>query len=136
MGTDTTRSIVSLIFSGTSQRYKDINWIFSHGGGALTSFAERLQIQMVSTPPTRTSSPRDRRRASSSASTTTPLRFERGHHRRARQAGAISQIVYGTDYPIGPDRAREGLSAAFSGADLMAIDRENALRILPRLKTA
>ena len=50
-GADTTRTIASLIFSGTSQRYKDINWIFSHGGGALTSFAERFQIQMVSTPP-------------------------------------------------------------------------------------
>ena len=50
-GTDTTRTIVSLIFSGTSQKYKDINWIFSHGGGALTAFAERFLVQMVSTPP-------------------------------------------------------------------------------------
>src|SRR3954454_23275268 len=45
--TDTTRSIATLIFSGTSQRYKDINFIFSHGGGVLTSSAERFQIQMV-----------------------------------------------------------------------------------------
>ncbi len=50
-GTDTTRTIASLIFSGTSQKYKDINWIFSHGGGALTAFAERFLVQMVSTPP-------------------------------------------------------------------------------------
>ena len=50
-GTDTTRSIINLIFSGTSQKYKDINWIWSHGGGALSSVAERLLVQMVSTPP-------------------------------------------------------------------------------------
>ena len=50
-GTDTTRTIANLIFSGTSQRYKNINWIFSHGGGALTSFAERFLIQMVNTAP-------------------------------------------------------------------------------------
>ncbi|MCL6645311.1 MAG: amidohydrolase, partial [Dehalococcoidia bacterium] len=46
-GTDTTRTIASLIFSGTSMRFKDINWIFSHGGGALTAFAERFLVQMV-----------------------------------------------------------------------------------------
>ncbi len=50
-GTDSTRSIANLIFSGTSQKYRDINWIFSHGGGALTSFAERFLVQMTSTPP-------------------------------------------------------------------------------------
>jgi predicted TIM-barrel fold metal-dependent hydrolase len=50
-GADTTRSITSLIFSGTSRKYRDINWIFSHGGGALTAFAERLLVQMVTTPP-------------------------------------------------------------------------------------
>ena len=50
-GTDTTRSIASLIFTGTSMKYTDINWIFSHGGGALTAFAERFLIQMVTTPP-------------------------------------------------------------------------------------
>ncbi len=51
-GADTTRTIVNLIFSGASQRYADISFIFSHGGGVLTAVAERLQIQMVTTPPT------------------------------------------------------------------------------------
>jgi hypothetical protein len=50
-GTDTTRSIFSLIFSGSSQKNKDINWIWSHGGGALTAFAERFLVQAISVPP-------------------------------------------------------------------------------------
>ena len=49
-GTDTTRTIINMIFSGTSQKYKDISFIWSHGGGALSSVAERLLFQMVNTP--------------------------------------------------------------------------------------
>jgi 6-methylsalicylate decarboxylase len=137
-GADTTRSIVSLIFSGASQRYRDINWIFSHGGGALTAFAERLQIQMVTTPPYKDKFTRE----------IVDGELNRFYYDTAQIANAvtigalaklvpISQIVYGTDYPYrtGLDHVN-GLSAAFSGADLMAIDRENALRIIPRLKTA
>jgi predicted TIM-barrel fold metal-dependent hydrolase len=137
-GTDTTRSIVNLIFSGTSQRYKDINWIFSHGGGALTSFAERFQIQMVSTPPykdkfTREMVDGELRR----------FYYDTAQVSNAVTIGAlaklvpISQIVYGTDFPYrtGLEHVK-GLSANFSGADLLAIERENALRILPRLKAA
>jgi predicted TIM-barrel fold metal-dependent hydrolase len=47
----------------------------------------------------------------------------------------VSQIVYGTDYPYrtGADHTR-GVTAAFSGADLAAVDRGNALRLLPRFK--
>ncbi len=52
-GADTTRTIASLIFSGASQRYKDVNFIFSHGGGVLTAVAERFEIQMTSKPPYR-----------------------------------------------------------------------------------
>ncbi len=137
-GADTTRTIVSLIFSGTSQRYSDINWIFSHGGGALTSFAERLQIQMVSTPPYKDKFTRE----------IVDGELKRFYYDTAQISNAvtigalaklvpISQIVYGTDYPYrtGLEHVK-GLSAVFSGADLMAIDRENALRIIPRLKTA
>ena len=43
-GTDTTRiDRQPDLLSGTSQKYPDINWIWSHGGGALTAFAERFR---------------------------------------------------------------------------------------------
>ena len=47
----------------------------------------------------------------------------------------VSQIVYGTDYPYrtGEDHTK-GVLAAFSGAELAAVERGNALRIIPRLK--
>ena len=47
----------------------------------------------------------------------------------------ISQIVYGTDYPYrtGADHTK-GVTVAFSEAELMAIDRDNANRLIPRRK--
>jgi predicted TIM-barrel fold metal-dependent hydrolase len=49
----------------------------------------------------------------------------------------ISQIVYGTDFPYrsGSEHVT-GLARVFDAAELAAIDRENALRIIPRLRAA
>jgi predicted TIM-barrel fold metal-dependent hydrolase len=50
-----------------------------------------------------------------------------------------SQIVFGTDYPLGGGSAAivaKGLveNGGFTASELRAIDRENALRLLPRLR--
>jgi 6-methylsalicylate decarboxylase len=137
-GTDTMRTIATLLLSGTSQRFTDISFIFSHGGGALTSFAERFQMQIVSTPPYK-----DKFTRAIVDAELNRFYYDTAQISNAVTIGAlaklvpISQIVYGTDYPYrtGLDHTK-GLAAAFSGADLLAIERENALRILPRLKAA
>jgi predicted TIM-barrel fold metal-dependent hydrolase len=133
-GADTTRTIVNLIFSGASQRYKDVNFIFSHGGGVITSIAERLQIQMVSTPPYKDKFTR----------ATVDHEIQRFYYDTAQVSNAVtiralaqlvpvSQIVFGTDYPYRTAAEHvAGLQKAFKTADLKAIDRDNALRILPR----
>jgi len=133
-GTDTTRTIASIIFSGTSQRCRDINWIFSHGGGSITSMTERFVVQIVSFPPYKA-------RGFTGESVGADLR--RFYYDTAQAANPvamasltkmvpISQIVFGTDYPYrtGEEHVK-GLTEIFSGADLRAIDRDNALRILP-----
>jgi len=137
-GADTLRSIVSLIFSGTSQKYRDINWIFSHGGGALTAVAERFLAQMVSTPPYQGKFTRE----------SVQVELNRFHYDTAQvslngtlaalaKLVPISQIMYGTDFPYRTAAEHsKGVDALFDGDDRKAINRENALRILPRLRGA
>jgi 6-methylsalicylate decarboxylase len=137
-GTDTTRTIASLIFSGTSQRFKDITFIFSHGGGTLTAVAERFQIQMVNTPPYKDKFTRE----------IVDGELKRFYYDTAQVANGVtisalakvvpvSQIVFGTDYPYrtAPDHVK-GLGTVFNADELKGIDRENALKFLPRLRTA
>ena len=137
-GTDTTRTIVSLVFSGTAQRCKDVNFIFSHAGGTLSALTERLLVQMMS--------PVYRRPGFTSERVLSELRQFYYDTAQASNPVAmasltkfipISQIVYGTDYPYrtGAEHTK-GLSEIFSGADLRAIERDNALRILPRMRNA
>jgi 6-methylsalicylate decarboxylase len=137
-GADTTRTIASLLFSGAAQRFKDINFIFSHGGGVLAAVAERFLIQMVNTPPYKDKFTR--------AGVEAELRrfyYDTAQIANTVTIGALaklvpaSQIVFGTDYPYrtAADHVK-GLAAALGDAELKAIERENALRILPRLKAA
>ena len=64
-----------------------------------------------------------------------------GNHQGAldalRKIAPASQYLYGTDYPFRDGaEINNGLSGygGFSRGDLMAIERENALRLLPGLK--
>ena len=136
-GTDTTRSIASVVLTGTSQKFRDIHWIWSHGGGALTAFAERFLVQIVNTPPYKDKFTRETMHAElkrfyyDTAQISNEVTIE-----ALAKLVPISQIVYGTDFPYrtAADHSK-GVMAHFSGEDLKKVDRENALRILPALRT-
>jgi predicted TIM-barrel fold metal-dependent hydrolase len=48
----------------------------------------------------------------------------------------VSQVMYGTDYPFrNGAEVNQGIADwGFSPADLQAIERDTALRLLPRIK--
>ena len=73
----------------------------------------------------------------SSASITTLRRWRPTARSALTKLVPVSQIVYGTDFPYrtNEDHVR-GLRAFFNLVDMKAIDRDNALRLVPRLKTA
>ena len=137
-GTDTTRTIASLVFSGTAQRCPDVNFIFSHAGGTLSALTERFLVQMMRPPYAKPGFTQERVLAElrrfyyDTAQSSNPVAMA-----SLTKFIPIAQIVYGTDYPYrSAAEHTKGLAEIFSGADLRAIERENALRILPRLRGA
>ncbi|MEO7725885.1 MAG: amidohydrolase family protein [Burkholderiales bacterium] len=131
---DTTRAIASLLFSGAAARFPDIRWIFSHGGGVLPFVYSRFTRQEAAM--------KDRAKYLPNGVAHEIRKFyyetAQANHSGALTAllkiAPLSQVLFGTDYPFRPGAEEvDGLSGyGFSAADLQAIDRGNALRLLPR----
>lgn len=134
-GTDTSRTITDIVFSGTADRCRDAQFIFSHAGGTLPFLTERLVRLPIQNPAMQKRVPRG---------VLTELR--RFHYDTAWSAHPMAlasltklvpatQIVFGSDYPYrtGEDHVKGLAEYGFTEADLRAIERENALRLLPRL---
>jgi predicted TIM-barrel fold metal-dependent hydrolase len=133
--TDTTRTIAHLVFSGTAARYPHISWIFSHSGGTLPFLLGRF-VRLA-----------QERRPAHLPDGPLPA-FRKFHYELAQgntpgQIAAllrmvpVSQLLYGTDYPFrdGAEVNRGIADWGFSGIELQAIERENALGLLPRMKS-
>ena len=136
-GTDTTRTIASLVFSSTAARCPDVKWIFSHGGGTLPFLTERfVRLPVIN----KNLAPR--------VPNGVEHELRRFHYDTAQAAHPyalasltklvpVSQIVFGTDFPYrtAADHVKGLTGYGFSASDLLAIDRENAVRLMPHLKT-
>ena len=128
---DTTRTIVSLLFSGALHRYPSINWIFSHAGGTLPMLAQRIANIIGSQP-------RLRERAPNGAMhELRKLNYDLAQGASPMQLAALtrlvptSQIVFGSDFPfVSAREAREGMASwEFDAATRDAISRDNARRL-------
>ena len=118
-------------------RRPDIRFIWSHAGGTVPFLAERIEA------------------AARGAHAALPDGFKavlrRFHYDTAGAANrdalislqhlvSTRQIVFGTDFPPGATAVATAKSLVdtglFSGEELRAIERDNAVRLLPRLATA
>ncbi len=148
-GADTTRTIASLIFSGTTTKYPDITWIFSHGGGMMPFVVERFvygtEVEIVPGVVTKgqgKNPPKNvpkgalyelRKMYYDTAQATNPVAMG-----ALRKVVPVSQIVYGTDYWYrSAAETAKGLTTnkTFNDEELRAINRGNAMRILPRYRS-
>jgi predicted TIM-barrel fold metal-dependent hydrolase len=134
-GTDTTRAIIGVTFSGDAARFPDIRFIWSHAGGSAPFLAGRIDG------------------GSRNAADRMPNGFieeakkfyydtagaaNRGALASLLQLVPASQVLFGTDFP--PGGASLEIAAAleavglFNESNLRGVERENAVRLLPRLR--
>jgi 6-methylsalicylate decarboxylase len=135
-GTDTTRTITDIVFSGTAARCPDINFIFPHAGGTLPFLNERFIKMPILDPKLAPRVPKGvlhelKRFYYDTAWSAHPMALA-----SLTKLVDVSQILFGSDYPYrtGEDNVKGLIDYGFSNADLRAIGRENALRLLPRWK--
>lgn len=134
---DTNRTVLSLLLSGSLTQFRDIRWIFSHGGAAMPLLAGRVASLLKS--------------LYKDVNTRFPdgidAEFQRLHYETANAGYAINmaallkfvpltQILFGTDYPYIPvtENVADITKAGLSEAELKAIETDNAFRLIPRLK--
>ena len=134
---DTTRAVVSLLFSGTFARCRGISFIFSHAGGTVPFLAERI-ARLGARPGFRDAVPDG-----------AVAELQRLHYDTALSANRLAfasllalvtpdKVLFGSDYPFAPEASMtatvEGLvGLGLEDAVLRGIERDNALALLPRI---
>jgi predicted TIM-barrel fold metal-dependent hydrolase len=132
---DTTRTVTSLLLSGSFAKFRDIKWIFSHAGGTIPLMAGRIDSFYAKHP-----------KRPEFAPDGIPQELAKLHYDTANATSIptlaallklvpASQVTYGTDYPYFPhDQYKDLSKAGLSAADIAAIEHGNAERLIPRLK--
>lgn len=133
---DTTRAVTNLLFTGTFARFKDIQFIFAHAGGNVPMVIGRMHQYAPKNIAEKVPNGID-------------YELKRLHYDIAGTAyrpaiAALTnlvpptQILFGSDNPFVPlaETAEGVMHVGLSAADLQLIGRDNALALLPRLKTS
>lgn len=136
---DTGRTFLSLLFSGTLAKYRDVKFTLCHGGGAMPYLAGRIDVLAANS----------RVKLDEIAPNGIDAELQRMFFDTANATSApalagllkeipVSQIMFGTDYPYVTGKQNVAPLEAYGlpAADLAAIERGNAMRLIPRLRGA
>jgi len=137
-GTDTTRTIASILFSGNAQRFRDIRWIFSHAGGTMPFLIERFERNPIIMPTTAHMFPQGVRAALQQFYYDTAQSSNVAAMSALTEVVPTSQVLFGTDFPY--RNALEQLrglrkTGLFDASALTLIERRNALELLGQART-
>jgi predicted TIM-barrel fold metal-dependent hydrolase len=131
---DTTRTVTSLLLSGTFARSRDIKWLFSHAGGTIPMLAGRIEAFYDRAKTVGEFAP------DGIEAELKRLHYDTANATHPASMAALltlipaSQITFGSDYPyfpIGPQAAN--LQKSLTTQQWAGIESENAIRLVPRL---
>jgi predicted TIM-barrel fold metal-dependent hydrolase len=132
---DTTRTVTSLLLSGSFAKARDIRWLFSHAGGTIPMMAGRIDSFYGKRPNLKEFAPEG------IEGELKLLHYDTANATHPAQMAAlmklvpVSQITYGTDYPYFPTAQIANLrELGLTPDQLEAIGSGNAVRLVPRLK--
>jgi predicted TIM-barrel fold metal-dependent hydrolase len=130
-GTDTTRTIASLLFSGAAARYARTRFIFSHAGGTMPFLIDRF-VQLAELPALAGRLPHG-----------LMAELQKFYYDTAQAANPTalraltslvdpSQVLFGSDYPYrtAADHVTGLHGCGFDAGELRAIECDNARRLL------
>ncbi len=133
-GTDTTRAMIGVTFSGDAARFPAVRFIWSHAGGSAPFLAGRIDGGSRNAPERM---PNGFIQEAQKFYYDTAGATNRGALASLLQLVPSSQVLFGTDFPPGGTSAEISKALAaigfFTDSDLRMIERENAVRLLPRL---
>jgi predicted TIM-barrel fold metal-dependent hydrolase len=134
-GTDTTRAITDVCYSGYAAQFPNIKWIWSHGGGSMPFLAGRI------------SGGPNNKKAEMPNGMMAELRkmyydlagaANPGVVASLRQLVTADKILFGTDFPPGGHVLEQAEAIRelkmFNEAELKMVERDNAVKLIPRLK--
>lgn len=137
--TDTSRAIVNVLINGQAGRTPGIHYVFSHAGGTAPYLVQRLGIApapkladaLAGTPAPDSRLYHLRRFYYDVAQSTNPIQMQ-----ALKLFAGMSQIVFGADFPYTTivDHVEALRTCGFTAEELKAIDRGNALRLVPKYR--
>jgi 6-methylsalicylate decarboxylase len=146
---DTTRAITSLLFNGVLSQCPDVRFIVNHSGAAVPTLAGRIKDRVPGATTNNFGSKPSNHEGKNEKIPNgvfyelRKLYYECAHATYPMPMAALtnfvptSQLLFGTDYPAEPmESTLDQLpNDGFSPEVLRALDRGNAERLFPRLKT-
>jgi predicted TIM-barrel fold metal-dependent hydrolase len=132
---ESTRTITSVLVNGTVFNNPDIRWVFSHGGGATPMLAGRMVETLGRHPNAAKVMPNGVLAELRKLYYDTASADSEGSMAALRVMAPLNHIMFGSDYPF--VKVAEGVKHMqeneMSDADRAAIERGNAIALLPRL---